>query len=107
MRTIDKIKLSVNELFSGVGMQRKGIENTGLFDVEVKCTSDIDINAIISYAALHCGLTKEMIDTYSDYPSREEMANDLSVRNIGFELLRNQIFHILKHDVFRSFAYVD
>ena len=85
VRTIDKIKLSVNELFSGVGMQRKGIENTGLFDVEVKCTSDIDINAIISYAALHCGLTKEMVDTYSDYPSREEMANDLTVRNIGFD----------------------
>lgn len=93
MRTIDKIKLSVNELFSGVGMQRKGIENTGLFDVEVKCTSDIDINAIISYAALHCGLTKEMIDTYSDYPSREEMANDLSVRNIGFDFKANKPYN--------------
>ena len=90
---IDKIKLSVNELFSGVGMQRKGIENTGLFDVEVKCTSDIDINAIISYAALHCGLTKEMVDTYSDYPTREEMANDLSVRNIGFDFKTNKSYN--------------
>ena len=93
VRTIDKIKLSVNELFSGVGMQRKGIENTGLFDVEVKCTSDIDINAIISYAALHCGLTKEMVDTYSDYPSREEMANNLSVRNIGFDFKTNKPYN--------------
>ena len=66
-------------------MQRKGIENTGLFDVEIKCTSDIDIHAIISYAALHCGLTNEMIDTYSDYPARQEMADELSVKNIGFD----------------------
>lgn len=38
---MSKIKLSMIELFSGIGCQRRGIEDTGLFDVDVIATSAI------------------------------------------------------------------
>lgn len=63
---------------------------TGLYDVEVVSTSDIDTNAIIGYAAIHEGLTNEMIDSYADYPSREEMAQWLEDHNIGYDPMKNK-----------------
>ena len=87
---MQKVKLSVNELFSGIGQQTRGIRDTGLFDVEVKCTSDIDKDVTVSYAAINCGLTNEMIETYTDYPSREQMVKDLLDRNIGFDFKKNK-----------------
>ena len=72
-----KVKLTANVLFSGIGCQEQGLSDTGLFDLDVVATSDIEKDAIVSYAALHCGLTKEMVENYPDYPSREVMANDL------------------------------
>ena len=59
------------ELFSGIGAQIRGIENTNLWDCTVVNTSDIDKDAMVSYAAIHCGLTPELIDTYANYPSEE------------------------------------
>ena len=77
------------ELFSGIGAQIRGIENTNLWDCTVVNTSDIDKDAMVSYAAIHCGLTPELIDTYTDYPSEEEMAKVLTERNIGFDFKKN------------------
>lgn len=77
------------ELFSGIGAQIRGIENTNLWDCTVVNTSDIDKDAMVSYAAIHCGLTPELIDTYKDYPSRDEMARVLTERNIGFDFKKN------------------
>ena len=77
------------ELFSGIGAQIRGIENTNLWDCTVVNTSDIDKDAMVSYAAIHCGLTPELIDTYADYPSEEEMAKVLTERNIGFDFKKN------------------
>jgi len=82
--------LSANVLFSGLGNQERGIMNTGLFDLTVNCTSDIDKDVMVSYAAIHNGLTNEMIENYSDYPSREQMAQDLLDRNIGFDFKKNK-----------------
>lgn len=79
-----KIKLTMNELFSGIGCQRRGFENSGLFDVNVLTTSDIDKEAVLSYAAIHCGLTNEMVDNYVDYPSRKNMAQYLTNINLGY-----------------------
>ena len=79
---MQKIKLSANVLFSGLGNQERGIKDTGLFDLDVICTSDIDKDVMVSYAAIHNGLTNELIESYSDYPSREQMAQDLLDRNI-------------------------
>lgn len=78
------------ELFSGIGAQIQGTNNTNLFDCTVVNTSDIDKEAMVSYAAIHCGLTKETINTYGKYPSREEMAQYLTDRNIGFDFKKMQ-----------------
>ena len=55
-------------------------------------TSDINKDAVVSYAAVHCGLTKEMVENYSDYPSREEMAVYLKVINLGYEPEKNKSY---------------
>lgn len=60
-------------------------KNSNLFDLEVINTSEINKEAVLSYAAVHCGLTQEMIDTYKDYPTREEMARQLTEINLGYE----------------------
>ena len=38
----DKVKLTANILFSGIGCQERGFENSGLFNIEVLNTSDIN-----------------------------------------------------------------
>lgn len=82
--------LTANILFSGVGMQDRGIVNTGCWDLNVLATSDIDKNAVVSYAAIHCGLTTEMIENYPNYPSREEMVADLERANLGYDPIQNK-----------------
>lgn len=89
---MDKIKLTMNVLFSGIGCQERGFENSNLFDIEVVNTSEINKEAVLSYAAIHCGLTNEMIDNYKDYPSREEMARQLTEINLGYEPEKNKHF---------------
>lgn len=84
------------ELFSGIGAQIRGTDNTGLWDCTVVNTSDIDKDAMVSYAAVHCGLTNELIDTYAEYPTREEMAQYLTDRNIGFDFKKNQPYDWFK-----------
>lgn len=86
---MDKKKLKVVTTFSGIGMQERGIQNTGLFDVEVINTCEMDSDAIISYAAIHNGLTKEMVEIY-DYPSREEMAQQLEDKHIGYDFVKDK-----------------
>ena len=78
----------------GLGNQERGIKDTGLFDLDVVCTSDIDKDVMVSYAAIHNGLTNELIENYTDYPSREQMAQDLLDRNIGFDFIH--IVHQLR-----------
>lgn len=80
---MDKEKLTVIEICSGIGCQARGIENSPCFEPEVVATSEIDINAIICYAAIHCGMTQEMVDSY-DYPSEDEMREYLTRLNIGY-----------------------
>lgn len=89
---MNKIKLTANVLFSGIGCQERGIENSDLFDLEIVNTSEINKEAVVSYAAVHCGLTPELIDTYPDYPSEEEMARQLTEINLGFEPEKNKTF---------------
>lgn len=72
-------------------MQERGFINSNLFDLDVITTSDIDKDAILSYATIHNGLNKEMIDNY-DYPSRDEMVVDLERMNIGFDPSKGTIY---------------
>lgn len=90
--TLNRVKLTANILFSGIGCQERGFKNSGLFDLDVLNTSDINKDAVVSYAAVHCGLTKETIENYSDYPSREEMAEYLKTINLGYEPEKNKAY---------------
>lgn len=81
--------LRVISLFSGIGCQETGIQNSNLYNVVSVGTSEIDINAIISYAAIHCGMTPEMIDKYV-YPSRQEMVDYLHKLNIGYDFKKQK-----------------
>lgn len=79
-----KVKLTANILFSGIGCQERGIQNTGLFDLDVLSTSEINKEAVIAYAAIHHGLTNEMVDTYKGYPSMDVMRAELTRINLGY-----------------------
>ena len=85
------MKLTMIELFSGIGAQIRGFKNSGLFDTEVIATSEIDKDAIVSYAAIHCGLTPELIENY-DYPPVDEMVEYLESRNIGYVFEKNKAY---------------
>ena len=87
---MNKQKITMNELFSGIGAQKRGFDNSGVFDCEVLATCDLDKDAIVTYASNHCGLTKELIETYADYPSREEMIKELSNKNIGYDFKKEK-----------------
>ena len=87
-----KQDLTMIELFSGIGAQKRGIENTGLYNLNVIATSDIDKEALVSYAAIHHNLTNEMVNNYDKYPSREQMVEDLKDRNIGMDFDKNKMF---------------
>jgi len=89
---LKKEKLSANILFSGIGCQERGFQNSNLFDLEVLNTSDICKESVLSYAAIHCGLTNEMVENYPDYPSREEMAKELTEINLGYEPEKDKHF---------------
>lgn len=92
----EKIKLTANILFSGIGCQERGFQDSGLFDIDVLTTSEISKEAVLSYAAVHCGLTAKMVDTYENYPSREEMAQYLTDINLGYEPDKNKEFDWFK-----------
>lgn len=86
-----KEKLLMTELFSGVGGQIRGFDNSGLFDTEVVATSEIDKDAMANYAAMHCGLTPELIENYN-YPSPDDMIQYLEERNIGYVFEKNKAY---------------
>lgn len=85
-------KITVNELFSGIGAQVSALERLGA-PFEIKHTSDIDHNAVLAYASIHCGLTEELVNTYTDYPSREEMARQLTEINLGYDFKKNKPYN--------------
>ena len=82
-------ELSVIELCSGIGAQMKGINNTHLFNANMIATADLDKEVVVSYAAIHCGLTNEMIENYEDYPSKEEMVKQLTDKRLGYDFKKD------------------
>lgn len=85
-------KITVNELFSGIGAQVSALERLGI-PCEIKHTSDIDHNAVLAYASIHCGLTEDLINTYAEYPTREEMAGQLTEVNLGYDFQKNKPYN--------------
>ena len=86
----NKPLLTTIELFSGIGAQKKGIDKTELFNSNVIATSDLDKEVVVSYAAIHCGLTNEMINSYEDYPSKEEMVEELTKKRLGYDFKKDK-----------------
>ena len=95
-------KLSLIELFSGIGAQRRALINTELFDIENVAVSEIDKEALVSYAIIHCGLTKELLESYTDYPTQEEMAKELSELNIGYDFEVDKPFNWQRYITIRT-----
>ena len=93
---MDKVKLNVIELCSGIGMQYRGLQNTDCFEPIVVATSEIDTDAIISYATIHCGLTEEMVDNYDAYPTSSEMRQYLTDLNIGYVPEKDKAYNWMK-----------
>lgn len=89
---MNKPKLKMIELFSGIGAQKRGIDNTGLYDLEVIATSDIDKEAVVEYAAIHHELTNELVENFKGYPTRECMIKELKERNIGMDFDKNKMY---------------
>lgn len=85
-------KLKMFTTFSGIGCQERGFWDSNLFDIEVVATSDVDKDAIVSYAAIHCGLTQKMIEEYSDYPNKDNMVDELKQKNIGYDFIKNKAY---------------
>lgn len=48
--------------------------------------------SVLSYAAIHCGLTNEIVENYSNYPTREQMAQELTEINLGYDPDKNKPF---------------
>lgn len=88
--------LTVNELFSGIGAQASALQRLGI-PYNIIHTSDIDKDAVLSYAAVHCGLTDETINTYTDYPTREQMAQELTNINLGYDFKENKPYNWFKY----------
>ena len=85
----EKVDLTMIELCSGIGAQVKGVNNTELFNVDVLATADLDKEVVVSYAAMHCGLTNEMINEYESYPSKEQMVNELVGKRLGYDFKKD------------------
>ena len=59
----NKDKLNVIELFAGIGAQKKALTNRGI-NHEIMAISEIDKEALVSYAIMHCNLN----GIIKDYP---------------------------------------
>lgn len=88
--------LRVFEAFSGIGTQRMALRNLGI-EHEVVAIAEIDKEALLSYSAIHCDMTDEMINSYDKYPCREEIADWLSKMNIGYDFKNNKPYDWHKH----------
>lgn len=93
---MNKPKLTMIELFSGISAQKRGIDNTELYDLEVIATSDIDKDVIIQCAAIHCGMTNEMVENFKGYPTKECMAKSLTDRKIGLDFKTGKVYDWFK-----------
>jgi len=84
-------KLKVVTTFSGIGMQERGMVDTGLYDVDVVATSEINGNAIISYAAINNNLAEEL--KKYPCPNREKMVEYLKSLNINYDFKKQKPYN--------------
>lgn len=96
---MDKIRLF--DAFMGIGALHQSLKKLGV-PVEIVGSSEIDVDAVIDYAAIH-------IDNFKDiefsYPSEEEMRDWLLSRNIGysFEKGKSSICRLKKDKLYKLY----
>ena len=56
---MNKPEFTMIEFFSGIGAQKRGVDNTELYNLKVVATSDVDKEAVVEYAAIHHGLNTD------------------------------------------------
>jgi DNA (cytosine-5)-methyltransferase 1 len=71
------LPLRVCELYGGIGSQIKALKNIGV-SIKEHYLVEVDINATISYAAIHCNLNEHLNDKV---PSKEEIITYLEPFN--------------------------
>lgn len=80
-------KLTMIEIFSGIGAQERSLRQLQI-PYEVVATMDVDKDAILSYAASRYDFEKEL-ESY-DFPSKEEMINELQSKNVGYDFVKSK-----------------
>ena len=80
-------KITMIELFSGIGAQERGLRQFGL-PYEVINTCDCDKDAVLSYAAMRWDLEKEM-ETF-EFPSQDKMIEELQAKNLGYDFQKGK-----------------
>ena len=80
-------KLTMIEIFSGIGAQERALRQLQI-PYEVVATMDVDKDAILSYAASRCDFEKEL-ESY-EFPSKEEMINELQSKNVGYDFVKSK-----------------
>lgn len=75
-------EVKVFESFAGVGAQAKALKRIHA-KYKIVGISEIDKNAIVSYAAIHCNLNEKLKD--HNYPSKMEMIRILQNKDVGFD----------------------
>jgi DNA (cytosine-5)-methyltransferase 1 len=71
------LPLRVCELYGGIGSQLKALNNIGV-DIKEHYLVEVDIDATISYAAIHCNLDKHLPN---QVPNKEQMIQYLTSFN--------------------------
>ena len=83
---VNNQEIKLLDAFAGIGALHKSLKNLGL-PIKIMALSEIDIDAIISYAAIHI---KDFKNVYFDYPSDDQMRDWLIKRNIGYDFTKNK-----------------
>lgn len=79
-------EIRIFDIFAGIGALHQSLKDLGV-PVRVTNLSEIDIDAIISYA---CGHIENFKDLVFDYPSEDEMKQWLIDRRIGYSFEKNK-----------------
>lgn len=94
-------KLQLVSLFSGIGAFEEGLDMLGV-STNIKHFAEVDIDAIIDYAAIHI---PNFMNLEFDYPSDDEMREWIMERNIGwdFEKGKSKISRLKKDKLYKVY----
>lgn len=80
-------KITMIELFSGIGAQEKAIHQLGI-EYDIINTCDCDKDAVLSYAAMRNDFEKELAEY--EFPTQDKMIEELQAKNVGFDFQKGK-----------------